>query len=329
VVPGTCPQVVDLAAGAGFALVSDVPTGQGPWVLQRIDIDRATTESGPSFSDATLAAAAGYLWISCGRSVAGDGVGPLLCQVDPTTLAVVRQVALPPPDVPAWGGAVVVVAGPEGTVWAGYGRALVHVAVADGALLSAETIASGTVASLSVDPAGRLLYVSLSYPTVSGRAVDASVLEFDARSGDALAATSADSAVTNSVSGGTLTAVPGGVWMSFRVGMSGETLFLRRSDLAVVGPSSSALDQPLPDGVFTWMMDASTIYGAGALLLVNQDGVMACIDPDTGAIRVQEHVDGAAGSPVELLAVDGASRRVFATDGSGLEAITPPPACWG
>ena len=327
--PGTCPQVVDLAVDAGFALVSDVAGDQGPWVLQRIDIDRATTETGPSFSHSVLAVASGSLWISCSRDVAGESAGPLLCQVDPTTLAVVRQIRLPPPDVPAWGEDAVVVAGPDDTVWVGYGRVLVHIAVAGGAVLSAETITSGTVASLSVDPAGRSLYVALSYPTVSGHAVDASVLEYDARTGQALAATPADSAVTDSVSGGILTAVPGGVWMSFRVGMSGETLFLRRSDLAVVGPPSSALDQPRPDGVFTWMMDASTIYGAGALLLVNQDGVMACIDPDTGAIRVQEHVAGAAGSPVALLAVDGASRRVFATDGSGLEAITPPPACWG
>ncbi len=329
VVAGTCPQVVDLAARAGFALVSDVPTDQGPWVLQRIDLDRATTETGPSFSDATLAVASGYLWISCGRGVAGDGLGPVLCQVDPITLTVVRQIPLPPPDVPAWGEAVVVVAGPDGTVWAGYGRALVHVAVADGALLSTETIASGTVASLSVDPAGLSLYVALSYPTVAGRAVDASVLEFDARTGQALAATPADSAVTNSVSGGTLTAVPGGVWMSFRVGMSGETLLLRQSDLAVVGPPTSALEQAQPDGVFSWIMDASTIYGAGALLLVNEDGVMACIDPETAAIRVEEHLAGAEASAVQLLAVDGASRQVFVTDGNGLEAITPPPACWG
>ncbi len=328
VVPGTCLQVVDLAVDAGFALVSDVPGDQGPWVLQRIDIDRATTETGPTFFHSSLEVASGSLWISCSRGVAGERAGPSLCQVDPTTLAVVRQIRLPPPDVPVWGGDAAVVAGPDATVWVGYGRVLVHIAVAGGAVLSTETITSGTVASLSVDPAGRSLYVALSYPTVSGHAVDASVLEYDARTGQALAATPADSAVTDSVSGGILTAVPGGVWMSFRVGMSGETLFLRRSDLAVVGPPSSVLDQPQPDGVFTWMMGASTIYGDGALLLVNQDGVMACIDPDTGAIRVQDHVAGAAGWPVELLAVDGASRRVFATDGSELEAITPPPACW-
>jgi hypothetical protein len=135
--------------------------------------------------------------------------------------------------------------------------------------------------------------------------------------------------VTNSVAGGAITAVPGGVWMSFRTGMLGETIFLRQSDLAFVAPPSSALVDAQPDGVFRWPMSASTIYGNGALLVVNENGVLACADPLSGAVRVQEHLPAAQGGDVELLAVDAASGQVLVTDGNGLEAITPPPACWG
>ncbi len=330
VIAGTCPQVVDLAVGAGFALVSHAPTDRGPWVLQRIDLDRATTENGATFSVGTLAVAAGYLWISCGRSFAGDAMGPLLCQVDPRTLAVVRQIQLPSSRAPGRGAASLSVAeGPGDTVWVGYGQTLVHISSGDGGMSTSVPIASGTVTSVSVDPGQRFLYVALSYPTVAGRTVDAAVLEFDAHTGHFLAATPASSTVTNSVAGGALTAVPGGVWMSFRTGMLGETILLGQTDLAVVGPPSSLLEEARPDGVFRWIMDASTIYGAGALFVVNQNGVMACVDPRRGVPRAQEHLAEALAGNVQLLAVDPASGQVFATDGNGLQSITPPPSCRG
>ena len=70
--------------------------------------------------------------------------------------------------------------------------------------------------------------------------------------------------------------------MSFRTGMLGETILLRQSDLAVVGPANSLLNgNAQPDGVFHWIMDASTVYGDGTLFLVNENGVMACIDRAT------------------------------------------------
>ena len=330
---GTCPQIVDLALGAGFSLVSAGPTDLGPWVLQRIDIDRATTESGAAFSVGTLSLAAGYLWISCGRGIVSDATGPVLCQVDPDTLAVVRQIPLPAPrravPTPPSEYPLSIASGPGDTVWIGYGQTLVLVDAGRGVVLSSVPITSGTVASMSVDPTQRYLYVALSYPTISGQTVDAAVLEFDARSGRLLAGTSAQSAVTDSVAGGVLTAVGGGVWMSFRTGMLGETILLRQSDLAVVGPPSSTLVNAQPDGVFRWIMDASTIYGNGALVVVNENGVMACADPLSGVIRAQEHLPSAEGAGVQLLAVDGTSGQVFVTDGDGLEAITPPSACWG
>jgi hypothetical protein len=272
--------------------------------------------------------ASGFLWISCGRasSIAG---GPLLCQVDPTTLTIVRQIQLPPSKNPEPAGFnFAVTDGPGDTVWVGYQQILVHVSALDGAILSSEPIASGDVDSLTVDPAQRVLYMSLTYPTVSGQAVDAAVVEFDAATGVALAETPADSPVTESVAGGALTAVPGGVWMSFRSGMAGSTVLLAQGDLAMVGPPSSALNADFSDGVFVWMMSATTVYGLGALFLANENGVLACIDPQTGTVRAQERPTLAQAPASRLLAVDAATRQVIATDGSDLEAIAPPAACW-
>jgi hypothetical protein len=76
-------------------------------------------------------------------------------------------------------------------------------------------------------------------------------------------------------------------------------------------------------------MDAETIYGDGALVLVNQNGVLACVDPSTGVIRTQEHLAAAEEGNVELLAVVASAGQVLVSDGSGVQAITPPAACWG
>ncbi len=328
IVPDTCPQVLDLAAGAAFALVSQSPGDEGPWQLQRFDIDRAVTETGPTFEVMTMAVAAGYLWIGCGPIVVGVS-RPLLCQVDPDSLAVVGQVSLPPaPDAWVGGNGPQVVTGPADTIWVGYGRTLVHVDGRDGAILSTESIGSGTVDSLSVDPGGDVLYASIGDAVVAGQSVDAAVLELDARTGRTVVETSATSAVTSSAGAGRLTAVAAGVWTSFRTGMAGVTILLRRSDLADVAPPPSAMGSPQPDGIFSWIMDGATISGGDALFLVNENGVLACIDPSTGTVRAQEHLADAAGTSAQLLAVDAPSGRLFATDAAGLVALTPPGACW-
>ncbi len=329
---GTCPQVVDFGVDAAFSLVSPTPYGVGPWRLERVDLDRATTESGPTFPVAALAVASGYIWIACGRTTE-TAIEPSLCQVDPRTLAVVRQIQLPPTGAQIPDAYPTAIAdGPFNTVWAGYDQTLVRIGTQDGAILSALRIASGTVDNLSVDPSQLHLYVSLSHPTVSGKAVDASVLEFAAGTGRALAETPADSPVTGSVAGGALTAVPGGVWVSFRGGMAGETILLRQSDLAMIGPSSAQMNVPFPDSVFHWMMGASTVYGRvdgrATLVVVNEAGLLACIDPQSSVVRVQGDLTRTRGA-TELLAVDGGSARVLVTDAAGLESVTPPPACWG
>jgi hypothetical protein len=152
------------------------------------------------------------------------------------------------------------------------------------------------------------------------------VLEYDARSGRLLAEAN-HGLVTYSVAGSALTAVPGGVWVSFRTGLLGLTLHLRQPDLAMIAPPGPDILRAPATGLFHWAMYATTSYGGGSLWLANQAGIMACIDPRDGKTRAIErlHQDQLI---LQLLAANPARRQIYASDSRGLVAITPPANCW-
>jgi hypothetical protein len=151
------------------------------------------------------------------------------------------------------------------------------------------------------------------------------VLQYDARSGRLLAEAN-HGLVTYSVAGSALTAVPGGVWVSFRTGLLGLTLHLRQPDLAMIAPPGPDILRAPATGLFHWAMYA-TSYGGGSLWLANQAGIMACIDPRVGKTRAIErlHQDQLI---LQLLAANPARRQIYASDSRGLVAITPPANCW-
>lgn len=124
---------------------------------------------------------------------------------------------------------------------------------------------------------------------VSGGVEGNEALEYDARSGRRLA-TASSGLITYSVAAAALTAVPGGVWASFRTGMMGLTIHLRQQDLAPVAPPGPGIEWQPATGVFHWPMYATTAYGGGALWLANQVGIVACLDPQTGEVRASERV---------------------------------------
>jgi hypothetical protein len=327
-------QVVDPTTRTAYGLVSESRYSQGPDRLLAFPLGGGAVRRGPTFgldggySD-TLTLAQGSLWV--GSSAAnGDGpLGPQLCQVDPRTLHLVRQVRLPAPG-PA-GVPAIVSAGAGGTIWVGYGVTLVHLEIRDGTVLATETVPSGTIVSLDTDPARRTLYVSVSYPTIDGQMVDAAVEERAAGSGQVLATTSATSSVTGSVAGGILTALPDGVATTFRTGMEGETVLLGAVGLTPITPpgsgSASGIDEP-PGDVFSWPMAASTLYASGSLWIENERGVLACVDPATGAVRASEQDRRDNGQILELLGTENQARRLLAsTMGDEILAITTPSAC--
>ena len=340
-------QVLDPTTATAYGLVSESRDSQGPDRLLAFPLGGGAARRGPTFGLAggyslSLTLAQGSLWVGSSATKGGKGDGPLapqLCQVDPQTLHLVRQVHLPTPrpgdaaGLPA-GFPALVSAGPRGTVWVGYGNTLVHVEIRDGTVLATETVPSGTIVSLATDPTRRALYVSVSYPTIDGQMVDAAVEERAAGSGQVIATTSTTSPVTDSVAGGLLTALPDGVATSFRTGMDGETVLLAALGLTPIIPAGlgsiySGIDEP-PADVFSWPMDASTLYASGSLWIENERGVLACVDPATGAVRASEQDLHDGGQILELLGTEDHAHVLLAsTMGDEILAITTPNACRG
>jgi hypothetical protein len=331
-------QVLDPATRAAYGLISESRYSEGPDLLRAFPLAGGAARDGPTFSlgggySDTLTLAEGSLWVSGSVGKGHEPPGPLLCQVNPSTLHVVRQVSLPPPGPGnAEGLPTLVSAGSRGTVWVGYRNTLVHLEVRSGTVLATDVVSSGTVASLATDPTGRLLYVSVSYPTIDGKEVDAAVEERTASNGQLLATTSATSPVTGSVAGGILTALPDGVATSFRTGMDGETVLLGAASLAAITPpglgtADRGIDKP-PGDVFSWPMSASTLLASDTFWIENEWGVLACVDPATGAVRDSEQDRRDSGDLLELLGTEGHSRQlVVSTMGGEVLAITTPSGC--
>lgn len=181
------------------------------------------------------------------------------------------------------------------------------------------------VGDLALDPSGHYLYVSMANE-VKGGLEGGTVFEYDARTGRELARAPAGPPLSYSVAGATLTAVPGGVWASFRTGMLGLTIHLRQHDLVLQAQPGPRVASTPANGLFHWPMDATTVYGGGSLWLANEAGIIACLDPATGAVRAREHVP--TSQTPDLVSVDTTDHHLFARAGNQVVQITPPQTCW-
>jgi hypothetical protein len=324
IVESISDQVVDAAAGAVYVLVSRTNTPvRGPWVLCRISLATGTVRSGQTFPAGSLTMAFGYLWV---YGAPGPGVQPVVGEVNPATLARVRAIPLPSAPASFGGVPVAVAAGPAGSVWIGSYRTLLRVKVSTGEPLTRVTLPPGLAGGdVAVDPAGTTLYVSAAH-VVRGGIRGLVMLEYDARTGRKLAAASGG-LIRYSVAGADLTAVPGGVWASFRTGMLGLTIHLGPKGLRMIVPPGPGIALTRPDGVFHWPMYEETAYGGGALWVASQAGIVACLDPQTGTTRASEHLPQSQ-LIYQIDAIDPAAHTIFARHHGDLLQITPPRRCW-
>jgi outer membrane protein assembly factor BamB len=313
----TPSQVVEPGAGAAragidYALVATTTTGS-TYRLRRTELATRSVREGPKFPVSELSLAAGYLW-AYGPVFSGvTSVRLVLYQVSPRTLAVVRSWTLAPGRSPEAAIGVAVTAGPGHTVWVGYLRMLRRINAATGATVAKVTLPAGlSVGQVAVDPAGRHLYAAALTQAGAG-----SVFEYAARSGRLLASARHNRKLTG-LAVLALTAVPGGVWASLRGGMLGDTLLLRQRGLHIVVPSAA---------IFGWPMDASTVYGGGALWLATDSGAVGCIAPSTGVVRHRTTLAALSGTG-QLFSVVPKKHVIYALGKPGLITITPPPGCW-
>jgi hypothetical protein len=306
------PESVNVAAhtvtdGVLYQLVSGTLTPiRGPYRLETREIRTGAVRRGPRFPVGNLALASGYLWV-----YGSSGMRPRLFEVDPRILKVVRSINLPTAQTEnPW---LALSAGPDRSLWVGTSQMLRRIDTASGRVLATVAPPAGlAVASLSLDPVGTHLYVSMAH-IVKGGLAGWAVIEYDSRSGRELAQAQRG-LITYSVAGASVTAVPGGVWASFRTGMLGLTIHLRQSDLAMIPPPGQNVAQSPANTLFHWPMSASTIYAGGALWITNESGIIACLNPLSGQVRASEHIQRSPSS----LAVH--RRRQWARRDSGRAA---------
>jgi hypothetical protein len=315
-------QVINPDAGAAYALISRTNTPvRGPYILQCTQLRTGSVHEGPSFLVGSLAAASGYLWV---YGASRPGAQPVVYQVNPASLARIRAITLP--AVTAGFIEAAFATGPDDSVWIGSDRTLLRVTVSTGIVSTRVTLPPGlTVSDIAVDPARTTLYVSAAH-VVHGGFEGLVMLEYDARSGRLLAAASSG-LLSYSVAGATLTAVPGGVWASFRTGMLGLTIHLGQAGLKMIAPPGPGIALTSPSGVFHWPMYEATAYGGGALWVANEVGIVACLNPRTGQVRASEQVSQAQ-LPYQFQAIDPALHAIYALNTNGLLQIAPPQRCW-
>ena len=310
-------QLVDPAARAVFLLVSKTNAPiRGPWELCRISLATGAVRRGPTFPVGGLAMASGRLWL---YGPAGPGAPPVVTEVNPVTMQRVRQIPLPSAPV-------AITAGSAGSVWIVSDRTLLRVSVPTGAAVVRVTLPAGLAGDdVSADPRRATVYVSAAH-VVRGGMSGLVLLEYDARSGRKLAA--ADGGlISDSVMGAALTAVPGGVWASFRTGMLGLTVHRGARALRMIAPPGPGIALAPATGVFHWPMYETTAYGGGALWVANQVGIVACLDPRSGRIRASEHLPESR-LVYSIDAIDPMRRVIYALRDGGLQQITPPRGCW-
>lgn len=305
-------QAVDPSAGAVYTMAPTSPGAQR-YRIWRSALAGGAARPGPAFAVSGISVAAGYAWVYGGSQLPHGAQRLLLYQVDPVTLAVVRRWTL---SAGAATGFVAVTAGARHTVWVGYLRTILRLNVSTAAVTAQVTLPAGlVVTSLSV--AGTNLWAAADN---AGDAGGSTIAELSTITGRLLAST-ARSPARFSVGGTSVTAVPGGVWVSFRTGMLGQTALLRQHRLRTVRLPGSGTG-----GLFAWAMWASTVYAGHALYLVNQSGSIACLDPQTGQVRARGKAPQLASGGVFLGAARSA-RPLFALSAAGVASVQPPAGC--
>lgn len=307
-------QVLDPAHRMLYALVPRrLPAVSGPWVLRAVRLGDHASRSGGTYPVSGIALAGGFLW-AYGDTATGQA---LVSEINPRTLGTVRQERIASGHL----GVAGVAAGPAGSVWTGSGGTLLRLSVRTGAVLARATLPAGlALDAIAASPAGTVLYASTVRVNVGGCVM----FGYSAVTGRLLAR-AAGPPLSYSVAGAVLTAVPGGVWASFRTGMLGQSVLLRQRGLAVIARAPA--DPQL--GPYEWGMNSSAVYGGGSLWVATGPGLVACMNPATGAIRSSETVTSSSAQVWDLLGADPGARLLYGlTQGPrALVAITPPPRC--
>ena len=308
---GIGSQVIDQATGTDFALAST--NGGATSKLRRTVLSSGRVKLGPAFPVSSIGLGGGYVWVYGAQALAGDTLRFRLYQVNPSTLAVVRSRTLASARNAA--GFMGLTPDGNGDIAVGYLRSVRIINARSGAIVGTITIRRGFFVS-DVSARGRFLYVA-----ANGSAGGSVVFEYNARTLRLLASNSRRPLLF-SVGGAVLTSAPGGVWVSFRTGMFGQTVLLRQHGLGFV---------PLPGSgtrgdLFAWVMSATTEFAGASVFLAKEGGQVGCMNPGTGRIRARGSVP-ALSQTGQLIGAATDGRVLYGVSPRGVIAISPPAAC--
>jgi hypothetical protein len=269
----------------------------------RYDLSSRAVRTGPALNgqigDPSLTVTGGWVWV-----VVGKGTQTVAEQLDPDDLAVRATHALNDSAPTAYPNPILA-ATVDGPLFVASGNDLWALNPVSGAI-DYHLITASAIASMSTDPAGRLLYTVTHLSNGGGEVIS----EYDTGSGRLLQSTDE----TGVVAPGTAAATVGGVWLSFRTGMQGTAVELSSTDLRLISPP----DPGFP--VFEQTMGVGSGVSEGVLWLSSLS-LLTCANPTEGAVRASEPVQ--VYEPV-------ASGHVLYAEGTngGIVAVSPPAACW-
>ena len=299
--------------------------------LTRLDVATGALTAGPVLPAASKLFSFGssLAILSPARSdPRGATTGPWslrLLRTGTTSPGRAEVLSLPPSPYPP-----VVTGGPaidRQDLWIGSGSSLFLVDAPTGRPIRHERLGP-SVTSLSVDPAGKLLYVAVDEqagtapppPGVPPVVVD----ELDARTGRVLAQTGIRATTTS------LVAVRGGLWVSLRSGMAGTAVLFRAAHLTRVptAPAFSPFNETIPTMGAAITMGIATNRVSSTVWLVAASGV-SCVSPTSGRFRAGMAFTVTAGKWDPFTEWDGHLYAARTDTGLGptIVSITPPPSC--
>jgi hypothetical protein len=293
-----------LDSSAVFALYkpsSNDPHDTSHETLARIDrVTGKITTYGPFAGGFQLVRTGAGLWV-VGGVPGGQSVDTYWMDlVDPVTLQVRVRQWVPGQPAPGTYSQPSLSAGPN-LLWLVYGEQAFKLDPATGKVLLSRTF-SGNLTSVSVDPAGRYVYVGL---VVLGQG-QAVVFQLDASTGSSLASTQTGG---GDLGGPGVEASSDGVWINYATGMMGAVEYRSANGLRDV---STAIQRGT-NGIII-------AISAGKIWLVDVGaGRVGCLDPQTDTVFYS-----AVGGPTALVGDHGG---VYVASSGEVDLLKPSAPC--
>jgi hypothetical protein len=269
---GSAEDVAPTEQALYWLSLPESPTSGEPETVAPYRYDEATHQitAGPSITgygvgDPAITVTGGWVWVIVGRAK-----GVEVAQYDPQTMALHSEESLPIAQIPPETFVTPILSATvDGPLWVGAVNDLWALDPSTGAVETAFD-AGYSVLSMSTDPTGTLLYVGGRF---NNSTQSLHVSEYDADTGRQLEVLNFEN-----VSGPTVAATTGGVWVSSRSGMAGGAVELSAGDLKPIAGGGTGSNTSF--GPYDQIMGVASAVSDEVLWLQSVPA-FTCADPIT------------------------------------------------